>query len=181
MLITNRSARTRRGFTLIEMLVSVVILGAMGIAFTNFLTMQNRFFERETNAKSARSIARNSMTLLMSDLRMVQDSGGVDSASSDGKVLRVFVPFRYGLYCGTSGLKSTVSMLPSDSATVCDGRLRRLRLARHDDRAVHDGRKLCGAGGGGFAGHLHRHCGRPGATAHGVPTAAAPATSWTSR
>ena len=118
MLKTNQVARTRRGFTLIEMLVSVVILGAMGIAFTKFLTMQNRFFERETNAKSARSIARNSMALLMSDLRMLQDNSSIDLASSDGDMLRVFVPYRYGLYCGTNGLKSTVSMLPADSATV---------------------------------------------------------------
>jgi prepilin-type N-terminal cleavage/methylation domain-containing protein len=108
----------RRGFTLIEMIVSMVILSAMGIAFTKYLTMQNRFFERETNAKSARSIARGSMALLLSDLRMVQDSGGVDNVSTDGKTLRVIVPYRFGLYCGTNGLKSTVSMLPADSAVV---------------------------------------------------------------
>jgi len=118
MLTPTRRGNPRNGFTLIEMLVSMVILSVMGIAFTKFLTMQNRFFERETNAKTARSIARNSMALIMADLRMVQDSGGVDSASADGRILRVFVPYRYGLYCGTDNGKSAVSMLPADSATV---------------------------------------------------------------
>jgi prepilin-type N-terminal cleavage/methylation domain-containing protein len=118
MLMHRQPRRARRGFTLIEMLVSMFILSVIGVAFTKFMTMQNRFFDREMNAKAARSIARGSMTLLLADLRMVQDSGGVDSASSDGKALRVIVPYRYGLFCGNAGVKSTVSMLPSDSAGV---------------------------------------------------------------
>jgi prepilin-type N-terminal cleavage/methylation domain-containing protein len=106
-----------RGFTLIEMTIALTILGIIGIAATKMLTVQGRFYDKQTNLRNARSIARSSMNVMLTDLRMVQDSGGVDSASADGKVLRVFVPYRFGLVCGTNLTTTTVSLLPTDSAT----------------------------------------------------------------
>jgi len=53
---------------------------------------------------------------MLSDLRMVQDSGGVDSVTADGKLIRILVPYQFGLVCGTQGSKTTVVMLPIDSA-----------------------------------------------------------------
>jgi len=55
---------------------------------------------------------------MLADLRMVQDSGGIDSAAANGKLIRLRVPYRFGLVCGTSGSVTTASMLPSDSAMV---------------------------------------------------------------
>lgn len=106
----------RRGFSLAELLVAVAILGIVGAGMTRVLVYQNRFFDQQNNVRVSRSIARNAMTVLLSDLRMVQDSGGVDSASSDGKAIRVLVPYRFGLVCQTSGTVTTVSMIPIDSA-----------------------------------------------------------------
>jgi prepilin-type N-terminal cleavage/methylation domain-containing protein len=112
------AARTaRRGFTLIEVTISLVILGVIGVAATRMLAAQGRFYDKQTNLRAARSIARSSMNVILSDLRMVQDSGGVDSASADGKVLRVKVPYRFGLVCGTVLTTTTVTLLPNDSAT----------------------------------------------------------------
>jgi len=111
--------RSRRaGFTLIELMIALTILGIIGVAATKMLTAQGRFYDKMTNSRSARNIARSGMNILLSDLRMVQDSGGVDSATTDGKLMRVLVPYRFGLVCGTSGTITTVSMLPSDSATT---------------------------------------------------------------
>lgn len=110
--------RHRRGFTLVELLISLVIVGVVAGAFTKLMLAQNRYFSHETNKRFSRSVARAATNILISDLRMVQDSGGVDSVTADGKLLRIRVPYRYGLVCGTSGNVTTVSMLPIDSATL---------------------------------------------------------------
>jgi prepilin-type N-terminal cleavage/methylation domain-containing protein len=107
----------RRGFTLIEVMISLLILGIIGAAATRMLLAQGRFYDKQTNLRAARSIARSSMNVILNDLRMVQDSGGVDSATTDGRLLRVKVPYRFGLVCSTFGTTTTVSLLPNDSAT----------------------------------------------------------------
>src|SRR5436190_7943239 len=113
---TTQSAR--RGFTLVEVAIAMVIVAIIGAAFTKLLASQSRYFDQQTNIRKARSVARNSTNVLLSDLRMVQDSGGVDSVASDGKAIRIIVPYRFGLVCGTNGTVTTVSMLPSDSSVV---------------------------------------------------------------
>ena len=113
---TTQSAR--RGFTLVEVAIAMVIVAIIGAAFTKLLASQSRYFDQQTNIRKARSVARNSTNVMLSDLRMVQDSGGIDSAASDGKAIRIIVPYRFGLVCGTNGTTTTVSMLPSDSSVV---------------------------------------------------------------
>ena len=98
---TTRPAR--RGFTLIEVTIAMVIVAIIGAAFTKLLASQSRYFDQQTNIRKARSVARNSTNVLLSDLRMVQDSGGIDSAASDGKAIRIKVPYRFGLVCATNG------------------------------------------------------------------------------
>lgn len=110
-------SRLRHGFTLIELMIALTILGIIGVAATKMLRVQSQFYDKQTNLRNARSISRSSMDIILSDLRMVQDSGGVDSATSDGKLMRVKVPYRFGLVCGTNGTTTTVTMLPNDSST----------------------------------------------------------------
>lgn len=109
--------RSRHGFTLAEVVVALVIAGIVGVAMTRVLTSQNQFFDQQTNQRAARDVATNAMNIMLNDLRMVQDRGGVDAVGADGKSIRVYVPYRFGLVCGTSGSVTTVSMLPTDSAT----------------------------------------------------------------
>lgn len=111
-------ATVRRGFTLIEVVVSLAIASVIGVAATKLLISQNRYYNHETNLRAARSIARSASNILLADLRMVQDSGGVDSVVSNGKLIRILVPYRVGLICGVSGTTTTVSMLPIDSGTT---------------------------------------------------------------
>lgn len=109
----------RRGFTLLEMLIALTIVAVIGAVATKLLASQSRFFDSQTNRRAARSVARSAMNVMLSDLRMVQDSGGVDSVSSDGKTIRLIVPYRFGIYCGSGGGNSyTFSMLPVDSAVA---------------------------------------------------------------
>jgi prepilin-type N-terminal cleavage/methylation domain-containing protein len=110
----------RRGFTLAEIVVSLVIAAIIGASFTKLLVSQNRYFDHETNLRTARSIARSATNLMLADLRMVQDSGGVDSVTADGKLIRILVPYRFGMVCGTNANVTTVSMLPTDSGTIAN-------------------------------------------------------------
>jgi len=110
--------RSRRAFTLHEMIISMVIVGIIGGAFTKTLISQTRFHDREAALRSARSIARGATNVLLADMRMVQDSGGVDLVTADGKLIRILVPYRFGLVCSTNANLTTVSMLPIDSSTT---------------------------------------------------------------
>jgi len=110
--------RMRRGFTLNEMLISMTVLAIVGLAFTKILRYQTTYFAHETTLRTARTVARTATNLMLSDLRAVQDSGSVDSVAADAKLVRVLVPFRYGLVCATNGSTTTVSLLPSDSSSA---------------------------------------------------------------
>jgi prepilin-type N-terminal cleavage/methylation domain-containing protein len=110
--------KTRGGFSLAEILVAIVLLGVVGGALTRLVVDQMRFFDNVQVTRGARSAARNSMNVMLAELRMVQDSGGVTNIAADNKSITVLVPYRFGTFCGTSGTKSTLSMLPLDSMTA---------------------------------------------------------------
>jgi len=114
------TTKRRSGFTLTEVMISLVVLAVVGMAFTRIITYQSRYFAHESSIRTARSVARSGTNILLSDLRMVQDSGGVDSVSitSTSKLIRILVPYRFGVVCATNGSTTTVSMLPTDSAII---------------------------------------------------------------
>lgn len=96
----------------------MTLLGILGATFTRIMVSQGRFSDQQNALRNARNVSRQGMNVLLSEARMVQDSLGIDSASADGKAIRLVVPFRFGLNCGVSGTKNVVSMLPVDSLTV---------------------------------------------------------------
>ena len=110
--------KARAGFSLAELLVAVVLLGVVGGALTRLVVDQMRFFDGVQVKRGARSAARNSMNVMLAELRMVQDSGGITAVAADNKSITVNVPYRFGVFCGTLGVVSTVSMLPIDSMTL---------------------------------------------------------------
>jgi prepilin-type N-terminal cleavage/methylation domain-containing protein len=106
----------RRGMTLAEVMIALVLIGIVGAMFTKMLVAQGRFFNAQHGQRSARNVSRAPMNFMMSELRMVQDTGGVADASADGKRIRVKVPYRFGVVCGTTAAATVASMLPVDSA-----------------------------------------------------------------
>jgi len=110
----------RAGYSLPEVLVATMLLGVIGGALTKLVIGQMRFFDNISNVRGARSVARNSMNVLLSDLRMVQDSNGVTAATTSSITVRV--PYRFGVVCGNSPsvtpVKTVVQMLPADSAIL---------------------------------------------------------------
>lgn len=110
--------RLRRGMSLAELMVSMTIMGILGAIFTRIIVSQSRFADQQNAMRGARTVSRQAMNILSSEIRMVQDSGGIDSASADGKAVRLRVPYRFGINCGVLGTKNVVSMLPVDSLTL---------------------------------------------------------------
>lgn len=109
-----RRSIVRRAFTLIEILTSLAILGIIGIAFVRLITSQARFTEGQMAGRNARTVSRNAMNIMLTDLRMVQDNGGLEYAARDSVTVRI--PVAFGLLCGTTVGQATMQILPVDSA-----------------------------------------------------------------
>jgi prepilin-type N-terminal cleavage/methylation domain-containing protein len=115
----NRRSALRRAFTLIEILVSLAILGIIGLAFVRIILSQARFTEGQMAGRNARTVSRNAMNILLTDIRMVQDNGGLQAATSDSVTVRV--PVAFGLLCDNAAGVATMQLLPVDSAMTAMG------------------------------------------------------------
>lgn len=112
-----RRAR-RSGLTIIELIVTIIVLGIVGAAFVRMLTSQARFYEHQGAGRNARSISRAAVNVLLSEIRMVEVGGGVIAAAPDTITLRV--PYALGVFCGSPGGVSTLALLPTDSAMLAE-------------------------------------------------------------
>ena len=105
----------RRGFTLTEILVALLIVGIIGAAMVRLILVQSRFAETQLSKRNARTVSRNAMNIMLTDLRMVEDTGGLLAASRDSVTVRV--PVAFGMICKTGG-NVVLSLLPVDSAMM---------------------------------------------------------------
>lgn len=101
----------RRGLSLVEVLIAIVLLGIVGAGITRLLQSQMRYFSRSTNARDARAVARNALNLMRVEMRMIEPSGVV-AASPDSMTVRL--PYAVGLNCGAN----TATFMPVDSLTL---------------------------------------------------------------
>lgn len=107
---------SRRGFTLIEILITLVVMSVIGAALVQLLVNQTRYFDRQVGLRSARAVSRTAVSVLTSDLRMAH---GVSALATDGKSITIRVPYRFGIVCSaptTAGSPITAQMAPIDSA-----------------------------------------------------------------
>jgi prepilin-type N-terminal cleavage/methylation domain-containing protein len=107
---------SRRGFTLIELMVSLVIALIVCAALLRMTLAQTRFMDQQEAWRSARSVSRSGINRLVSDLRMVETGGGVEAIAAGGQDFTIRVPYAFGIMCSTTGALTTVSLLPVDSA-----------------------------------------------------------------
>lgn len=112
------AGRARRGFTLVELLVALVLFGIVGALFTRLMTVQGRFFDRQGMGNAARNVSRASLNRIVSDFRMVEATGGVVAATSTSLTVRI--PFAIGVMCKNSGGGTALSLLPVDSTTYAE-------------------------------------------------------------
>jgi hypothetical protein len=97
-----------------ELLIGMVILAIVGMALTQTLRSQARYFDHQKTGNLARAVSRGPLNRVVSDIRMVEARGGMISATSTEIVVRV--PYAMGVVCGTSNNSTHVSLLPVDSA-----------------------------------------------------------------
>jgi prepilin-type N-terminal cleavage/methylation domain-containing protein len=104
----------RRGGTLVELMITMLVISIAGTAFVRLALFQSRHFASQSDARNARAVSRGALNVLLSELRMVEAPGGVVSAIPQQVTVRV--PYAFGLLCATAAGSSTVSLLPVDSA-----------------------------------------------------------------
>jgi prepilin-type N-terminal cleavage/methylation domain-containing protein len=122
---------TRRGVSLIELLIAMLVAAIIGASLISLLVGQSKFSERLTAERDARGAARSAQAIMAADLRMVDPDWGVESATTT--LLRVRVPYALGIFCGVNGSNYLVQVLPVDPAQF--------------DEAGHAGYAFRGAGG----------------------------------
>ena len=111
--------KSRAGFTLAEVLVALVLTAVLGAAATTTFVSQSRFFDKQDKVGAARGVSRSSLNMVLSEVRMVERSGGVVAAEADSITLNV--PYAMGLYCSIdAGTTISLSMLPVDSLTLAN-------------------------------------------------------------
>ncbi len=106
----------RRGMSLVELLVGLTLFAIVGLAMVRTFTSQARLADMQRKRADARSVSRSSVNMMMSELRMVETTGGVVAASSSSVTVRV--PIAMGIVCGNSGTTTVLSLMPVDSVTL---------------------------------------------------------------
>jgi prepilin-type N-terminal cleavage/methylation domain-containing protein len=106
----------RRGFTLIELMISLVVAAIVGAALIQMTLTQGRFMAQQEAWRSARSVSRSGVNRMISDLRIVEAVNGLQAAVAGGQDFTVRVPYAFGIMCANAAGTVTLSLLPVDSA-----------------------------------------------------------------
>jgi prepilin-type N-terminal cleavage/methylation domain-containing protein len=87
---------SRRGVTLVELLITLLVFGILGTALARLMISNSRYVSRQETLLEARQTARASMNVMLPELRMVSD-GGLIAAAPDSVTIRV--PYAFGVFC----------------------------------------------------------------------------------
>ena len=115
---------SRRGFTLVELLLSLIVSSIIGTALVSMVLSQARFMDQQEMWRQARSVSRSGINRLFSDLRAVENGSsavagnrGLEAAVAGGQDFTIRVPYAFGILCGQVPTTNvyTVSLLPVDA------------------------------------------------------------------
>jgi prepilin-type N-terminal cleavage/methylation domain-containing protein len=99
---------TRRGLTLMELIITLVVFGILGTALSRLMISNSRFVGRQEAQLEARQTARAAMHAIATELRLVSD-GGVRAAAAESVTVRI--PYVFGVLCRNT----TGTITPADS------------------------------------------------------------------
>jgi hypothetical protein len=108
----------RKGVTIAELIVGMVILGIIGMGLTRVMLMQARYFDHQKQGNLARNVSRGPLNRLVSDIRMVEAEGGITAATTTSITARV--PYAIGVVCNSDAGGTNISLLPVDSAMYAE-------------------------------------------------------------
>ena len=106
--------KARRGMSMAELIIGMVVLAIIGMAMTKIMLAQARYYDHQKTANQARNVSRGPLNRVVSDLRMVEAKGGITAASATSITARV--PYAIGVVCVSGSGGTQISMLPVDSA-----------------------------------------------------------------
>ena len=117
------SPATRRGFTIVEIITALTIIAIIGLAMTKLILGQTRSFQYDNGSRRARAAARSAMNILITDLRMTQDNGGVTAVdNTNNRKVTVRVPTVFGFVCELTGAGIVAALVPTDSFQTATGK-----------------------------------------------------------
>jgi prepilin-type N-terminal cleavage/methylation domain-containing protein len=109
-------SHARRGFSLVEIITALTILAVIGGAMTKMMLSQTRGYQYDAGARRSRTAARSAMNIMITDLRMTQDNGGVSSVdATDHRRVTVRVPLAFGVVCEVTAGTVAMAITPVDS------------------------------------------------------------------
>ena len=108
--------RSRRGFSLVEIITALTILAIIGGAMTKMILAQTRGYQYDNGARRSRTVARSAMNIMITDLRMTQDNGGVSFLdATNHRRVDVRVPVAFGVVCEVTAGTVAMAITPVDS------------------------------------------------------------------
>lgn len=108
--------RSRRGFSLVEIITALTILAIIGSAMTKMLLSQSRGYQYDSGGRRSRTVARSAMNIMITDLRMTQDNGGVSYLdATNHRRVDVKVPVAFGVVCEVTAGSLAMALTPVDS------------------------------------------------------------------
>src|SRR5689334_2594791 len=110
----NTAAR-RRGLTLIELMISIVLLGLLGGLIIGFLLKQERFYAGATEMLLTRTEVRQAAVMMPSDLRGISSASGDIYAMTDTSI-DFRSTFGSSYICANTRAASQVSIPPVNLA-----------------------------------------------------------------
>lgn len=102
---------SRRGLTVVELLITLVVFGILGTALARLTISNSRYVAQQEAALEARQGARAAMHVVATELRMVSD-GGLQAAAPDSVTVRI--PYAFGVLCRNA----TAARMPADSVIL---------------------------------------------------------------
>jgi prepilin-type N-terminal cleavage/methylation domain-containing protein len=110
------STTSRRGFSLVEIITALTILAIIGSAMTKMILSQTRGYQYDSGGRRSRATARSAMNIMITDLRMTQDNGGVSYIdATNHRRVDVRVPVGIGMVCTVGGSSLVMAITPVDS------------------------------------------------------------------
>lgn len=105
------TAAPRRGLTLIELMISIVLLGLLGGLIVGFLLKQQRFYAGATEILLTRTQVRQAAVMMPSDLRGISSTGGDIYAMTDTSI-EFRSTFGSSYVCASTKASSQISIPP---------------------------------------------------------------------
>ena len=113
---TPTRTRSRRGFSLVEIVTALTILAVIGGAMTKMMLAQTRGYQYDSGARRSRTVARSAMNIMITDLRMTQDRDGVAYLDAvNHRRVDVRVPVAFGVVCEVTAGTVAMALTPVDS------------------------------------------------------------------